>query len=151
MFGTQFKQEVFIPLPLLCVCVFMCLCVCVCVCGIYTMTGAVFGPTGGIYHSNLIFKEEMIFWQDRAPPHFYIAIWDAMDESKVSIEMDCHGPLFPPDVTALDLFFFGYIKIALYIPSFPPTLPDFARMIQAAVATVTRIILSDVWTEIEYS
>jgi hypothetical protein len=115
------------------------------------MTGAVFGPTGGIYHSNLIFKEEMIFWQDRAPPHFYIAIWDAMDESKVSIEMDCHGRLFPPDVTALDLFFFGYIKIALYIPSFPPTLPDFARTIQAAVTTVTRIILSDVWTEIEYS
>jgi hypothetical protein len=108
------------------------------------VTSVVFRHTGGIYHADRIFKEEMIFWQDRAPPHFYIAIWDTMDESKVSIEMDCHGPPFPPDVTVLDIFFVGYIKIALYIPSFPTTLPDFARTIQAAVTTVTRIILSDV-------
>jgi len=118
MFGTQFKQEVFIPLPLLCVCV------CVCVCGICTVTGVVFRYTGGIYHADLIFEEEMIFWQDRALPHFYIAVRDTMDESIVSIAMDWLGPPCPPDLTALDFFFFcGYIKNALYMPPFPTTLP----------------------------
>jgi hypothetical protein len=24
----------------------------------------------GIYHADLIFEEEVVFWQDRAPPHF---------------------------------------------------------------------------------
>jgi hypothetical protein len=67
-----------------------------------------------------------------------------MNESKVSIEMDCHRPLFPPDITALDFFFFGYIKNALYMPPFPTILPDLARMIQDAVSTVTPIILTDV-------
>jgi hypothetical protein len=74
-----------------------------------------------------------------------------MDELKVSIEMDCHGPPFPPDITALDFFFFGYIKNALYMSSFPTILPQLARMIQAAVSTVTPIILTDVETGIEYS
>ena len=143
MFGTQFKQEVFIPLPLLCVCVCVCMCLCVCVCDICTVTGVVFRHTGGIHYADLIFEEEMIFWQDRALPHFYIAVWDTMDESKVSVEMDWHGPPCPPDLTALD-FFFGYIKNALYMPPFPNTSPDLAGMIQAAVTTVTPIILTDV-------
>ena len=72
MFGTQFKEEVFIPLPLLSVCVFMCLCVCVC--GICTVTVVVFRHTGGVYCADLIFEGEMIFWQDRALSHFYIAV-----------------------------------------------------------------------------
>jgi hypothetical protein len=62
---------------------------------------AVFRHTGGIYHANLIFEEEVIFWQDRAPPHFYVAGWDTMDKSKVFIDMEWHGPPCPPDLTAL--------------------------------------------------
>jgi hypothetical protein len=71
------------------------------------VTVVVFRHTGGIYHADLIFEEEMIFWQDRALPHFYIAVWNTIDESKVSIEMDLHGPPCPPDLTALDFFFLG--------------------------------------------
>jgi hypothetical protein len=87
------------------------------------VTGVVFRHTGGIYHADLIFEEEMIFWQDRALPHFYIAVWDTVDESKVSIEMDWHRPPCPPELRALDFFFFGYIKSALYMPPFTTTLP----------------------------
>lgn len=81
------------PSPL-CVCVFMC------VCGICTVTVVVFRHTGGIYCADLIFEEVMIFWQDRALPHFY-----TMDESKVTIEMDLHGSPCLPDLIALDFFF----------------------------------------------
>jgi hypothetical protein len=107
------------------------------------VTGVVFRHSGGICHANLIFEEE-IFWQDRALPHFYIAVWDTMDESKVSLEMERHGPPCPTDLTSIDFFFFGYIKNALYMPPFPTTSPNLAGMIQAAVTTVTPIILTAV-------
>ena len=38
------------------------------------MTVVVFRHTGGVYCADLIFEGEMIFWQDRALPHFYIAV-----------------------------------------------------------------------------
>jgi hypothetical protein len=57
-----------------CVCVYVFVRVCVCVCGICTVTVVVFRHTGGVYCADLIFEGEMIFWQDRALPHFYIAV-----------------------------------------------------------------------------
>lgn len=110
MFGTQFKEEVFIPLPLL----YVCMCLCVCMCGICTVIVVVFRHTGGIYGADLIFEEEMIFWEDTGLPHFYIAVWDTMDESKVTIEMDLHGSPCPPDLTALDFYFLIHKECSLH-------------------------------------
>ena len=88
VFGIQCKQEVFIPLPLLCVCVcvFMCLCVWRMLCDWRT----VFRHAGGISRAYQIFEEALIFWQDRAPPHFYTAVWGTMNVSEVSIELEWH-------------------------------------------------------------
>jgi len=60
------------------------------------------------------YAAEVFFWEDTGLPHFYIAVWDTMDESKVTIEMDLHGSPCPPDLTALDFYFLIHKECSLH-------------------------------------
>jgi hypothetical protein len=55
-----------------------------------------------------------------------------------------------PDLTSLDIFFWGYIKDTVYMSPLATTLSEFFGRIRDAVAIVTLDVLNTMWTEIEY-
>jgi hypothetical protein len=63
------------------------------------------------------------------------------------------GPLlghFAWPYSALKLFFWGYIKAAVYVSQLATTLPELAGTIRDAVAAGALDLLNNVWTETEH-
>jgi hypothetical protein len=63
--------------------------------------------------------------------------------------------LFPwpprsPDLTPCDFVLWGYIKDLVYVPPLPRTLVKLRERIDAAVMTIDRMMLQNVWNELDY-
>jgi hypothetical protein len=63
--------------------------------------------------------------------------------------------LFPwpprsPDLTPCDFFLWGYIKALVYVPPLPRSLIKLRERIAAAVMTIDRMMLQNVWNELNY-
>jgi hypothetical protein len=93
----------------------------------------------------------LIFQQDGTPPHFGAIVRTALDERFPGRWIGREGPInWPqrsPDLTPMDLFFWGYIKDIVYRERVE-SLPDLRRRITAAIAAVPVDVLSRVWGEV---
>ncbi|PNF41812.1 hypothetical protein B7P43_G02048 [Cryptotermes secundus] len=59
-------------------------------------------------------------------------------------------PPRPPDLTPCDFFLWGYIKDRVYVPPLPRTLVELRERIDAVVMTIDRMMLQNVWNELDY-
>jgi hypothetical protein len=95
----------------------------------------------------------LIFQQDGAPPHFGAIVRTALDERFPGRWIGRGGPInWPPqspDLTPMDLFFWGYIKGIVYSERVE-SLPDLRRRNTAAIAAVPVDVLSRVWGKVEF-
>lgn len=80
-------------------------------------------------------KRVIIFQQDGAVPCFHIFVRGPHLGMKFSKETD--WPPRSPDLTSLDIFFWGVNKNAVYDPPIPTTLPECPRRIGAVASTFT--------------
>ena len=55
-----------------------------------------------------------------------------------------------PDITPCDFFFWGYVKVAVYVPPLPATLEELKNRIFTAVESVSTDMLVRVWQELDY-
>ena len=70
----------------------------------------------------------------------HISVRARFKESKMSTKRDWHirnvtWPPRPPALTPSDFFFWKYVKISVFVPPWPITLPELARWIPATAAT----------------
>jgi hypothetical protein len=97
--------------------------------------------------------DSLIFQQDGAPPQFDVIVRTALDERFPGRWIGRGGPInWPPrspDLTPMDLFFWGYIKDIVYSERVG-SLPDLRRRISAAIAAVHVDVLSRVFDEAEF-
>ena len=95
----------------------------------------------------------IIFKQDRAPPHWGLAVRDALDETFPERWIGRDGPiLWPPrspDLTPLDFFLWSYVKDIVY-KTVVPNIDVLKTRIEDAIANVTVEMLQNVWREVEY-
>ena len=87
------------------------------------------------------------------PPHFSLKVRDYLDKEFPGRWIGRGGPLaWPPrspDLSPLDLFFWGYVKQLVYTPPQPANLADLKERIRVAVRSVTSDMLKRTWDSIE--
>jgi len=59
-------------------------------------------------------------------------------------------PARSPDLTPCDYFLWGYVKVKVFVPPQPVSVPDLKNRITAAVETIRPYLLSRVWQELDY-
>jgi hypothetical protein len=88
-----------------------------------------------------------------APPHFGAIVRTALDERFPGRWIGRGGPInWPPrspDLTPMDFFVWGYIKVIVYSEEVE-SLPDLRRRTTAAIAAVPVDVLSRVWGEVDF-
>ena len=55
-----------------------------------------------------------------------------------------------PDATPCDLFVWGYVKVQVYVPPLPASIPELKVRIRTAIQTITAEMLHTVWNELDY-
>jgi len=55
-----------------------------------------------------------------------------------------------PDATPCDFFLWGYIKVQVYVPPLPTSIPKLKVRIRTAIETITTDMLQTVWNELDY-
>lgn len=55
-----------------------------------------------------------------------------------------------PDLTACDIFAYGYVKDSVLLPPLPQDMPELRKRIIAAISEIDRDVLERVWAEMEY-
>ena len=65
------------------------------------------------------------------------------------LEIDSWPPR-SPDMTACDVFLWGYVKECVYVPPLPADLDEITNRITAAVKSVTEDTLRRIWDEFSY-
>ncbi|PNF14823.1 hypothetical protein B7P43_G06338 [Cryptotermes secundus] len=102
---------------------------------------------------------DFVLQQDGAPPHWNINVrrylnndlrhrWIAhVREDDVALFT---WPPRSPDLTPCDFFLLGYIKDRVCVPPLPRTLVELRERIDAAVMTIDRMMLQNVWNELDY-
>ena len=102
---------------------------------------------------------DFVFQQDGAPPHWNIPVRDYLNDELPHrwIGSICEDDLdlFPrpprsPDLTSCDFFLLGYVKELVDVPRLPQSLVELKERISAAVRTIDRTMLQNVWNELEY-
>lgn len=98
-------------------------------------------------------KGLVIFQQDGAPPHYKQSVRSALDARFPGKWMGRGGPIaWPPrspDLTPLDFFLWGYVKNIVYSEKIR-NIDHLRQRILVAVASVTPVMLTNTWREIEY-
>jgi len=104
-------------------------------------------------------SDEFILQQDGAPPHWGGEVRRFLNHKLPQRWIGRTGPAdlalhqWPPrspDLTVCDFFLWGNVKDRVYVPPLPTTLNELRHRITAAVAAVTKDMLADVWTELDY-
>jgi hypothetical protein len=60
------------------------------------------------------------------------------------------GPPRSPDLTPCDFFLWGYIKDLVYVPPLSRLLVELRERIAATLMTIDRMMLQNVWNELDY-
>jgi len=55
-----------------------------------------------------------------------------------------------PDATPCDFFLWSYVKVQVYIPPLPASIPELKVRIRTAIETITADMLHTVWNELYY-
>jgi hypothetical protein len=104
-------------------------------------------------------SDSYIHQQDGAPPHFHCEVRHFLNKNlphrwigrAVITDLSFHTwPTRSPDLTPCDFFLWEYVKDVVYVPPFPNDLQELRQRIIAAVATINRYMLENVWTEMDY-
>ena len=70
------------------------------------------------------------------------------------IRNDCRGfnnlPPRSPDATTCDFFVWGYVKVQVYVPRLPASIPELKERIRTAIECITADMLQTVWKERDY-
>ncbi|PNF20161.1 hypothetical protein B7P43_G00613 [Cryptotermes secundus] len=102
---------------------------------------------------------DFVFQQDGAPPHWNINVRRYLNNELrhrwIGRVGEDDAALFAwpprsPDLTPCDFFLWGYIKDRVYVPPLPRTLVELRERIDAAVMTIDRMMLQNVWNELDY-
>lgn len=102
---------------------------------------------------------DFIFQQDGAPPHWSLTVRSYLNNLLPQrwIGRACDDDLtlltWPPrspDLTPCDFFLWGYVKDRVFVQPMPNTLPELKQRISAALQTITRNMLQNVWNELDY-
>jgi hypothetical protein len=104
-------------------------------------------------------SEVFIIQQDGAPPHWHQDVRRFLNESlpqrwlghvgKEDLALQFWTPR-SPDLTPYAFLLWGFVKVAVYVPSLPTTLDDLKNLTTTAVNSVTQDILLRVWNESSY-
>ena len=90
---------------------------------------------------------DCIFQQEGAPPHLHLNVRSFLNESLPQWWIGCMGnensahqfwPPRSPDLTPCDIFLWGFVKDAVYVPPLPTNLNDLRNRITAVVNQVTQ-------------
>ena len=91
--------------------------------------------------------------QDGAPPHFSCFVTDVLNERFPDAWIGRGGPIpWPPrcpDLSPLDYFLWGYIKIIVYAENIRNT-QHLQDRITSAIETVTRDMIQKMWQKTEF-
>jgi hypothetical protein len=102
---------------------------------------------------------DFVFHQDGAPPQWNLNVRrylnDELPHRWIGRVGEDDIALFPwpsrsPDLTPCDFFLWGYIKDLVYVPPLPRSLVELRERIAAAVMTIDRMMLQNVWNEFDY-